>query len=150
MIQTKEKKCCSCKKMKDISNFYRASIRKDGFQTQCKECSKNYSIKYYKTYEYVPNDKRREWQRAYYIKNKETVSEHNEKMYKKYPLKRWARSVVSNYKAMGKIKSEPCEVCCVENTQAHHTDYRKPLDVKWLCIKHHREEDYKLKAGLLT
>lgn len=29
-------------------------------------------------------------------------------------------------------------VCGVEKTDAHHDDYRKPLDVRWLCRRHHR------------
>lgn len=34
----------------------------------------------------------------------------------------------------------PCEICAtIEDVQAHHDDYTKPLEVRWLCRKHHRE-----------
>jgi len=37
----------------------------------------------------------------------------------------------------GDIQKEPCETCGEENVHAHHYDYEKPLDVSWLCPKHH-------------
>lgn len=38
----------------------------------------------------------------------------------------------------GLIKRKPCEKCgTTERVHGHHEDYSKPLDVVWLCIKHH-------------
>ncbi len=37
----------------------------------------------------------------------------------------------------GRLKRMPCEVCGETKAQAHHDDYSKPLDVRWLCQKHH-------------
>lgn len=39
----------------------------------------------------------------------------------------------------GRIIRKPCEICGEIKSQAHHTDYRKYYDVKWLCFKHHRQ-----------
>jgi len=31
----------------------------------------------------------------------------------------------------------PCEICGCEKSEAHHDDYSRPLDVRWLCRVHH-------------
>ena len=36
-------------------------------------------------------------------------------------------------------KREPCVVCGKEPTQAHHHDYKKPLDIIFLCMDCHNE-----------
>jgi len=42
----------------------------------------------------------------------------------------------------------PCEVCkTTENVEAHHDDYYQPLEVRWLCRKHHQEH-HKNNANL--
>ncbi|GAG03219.1 unnamed protein product, partial [marine sediment metagenome] len=43
----------------------------------------------------------------------------------------------------GRLKRGKCLVCGDEKTEAHHEDYSKPLEVKWLCKKHHSELHYK-------
>lgn len=37
----------------------------------------------------------------------------------------------------GKVKKQPCEVCGKTKVEAHHPDYSKPLEVRWLCQRHH-------------
>lgn len=42
----------------------------------------------------------------------------------------------------GKLFKNPCEVCCTTEVEAHHDDYSKQLNVRWLCKKHHSEVHY--------
>jgi hypothetical protein len=37
----------------------------------------------------------------------------------------------------GKLIPKPCEICGRPEFAAHHEDYNKPLDVKWLCVSCH-------------
>ena len=39
----------------------------------------------------------------------------------------------------GVLVRSPCEICNKLPSQAHHDDYNKPLEVRWLCVTHHRE-----------
>lgn len=56
-----------------------------------------------------------------------------------HPEKFVARQAARNAIYAGKLIRQPCEVCSVSETHAHHDDYSKPLDVRWLCRKHHAE-----------
>jgi hypothetical protein len=50
---------------------------------------------------------------------------------------RRAHWTVHNAIRDGRLERQPCEICGVEKTDAHHDDYSKPLEVRWLCRKHH-------------
>lgn len=52
-------------------------------------------------------------------------------------LKRRAHGKVANAIKTGKLARKPCETCANPETEAHHDDYSKPLDVRWFCVKHH-------------
>ena len=45
----------------------------------------------------------------------------------------------------GKLVKAPCEVCGSSRVDAHHDDYSKPLDVRWLCRPHHIEHHAKAR-----
>lgn len=40
----------------------------------------------------------------------------------------------------GEIQKEPCEKCGNIDAHAHHDDYNKPLEIRWLCRDHHMQE----------
>lgn len=57
----------------------------------------------------------------------------------KYPKKYKAHVIVNNYLRDGKLFKQPCEICGECKSVAHHDDYNKPLDVRWLCQGHHKQ-----------
>lgn len=50
-----------------------------------------------------------------------------------------ARNATTNGLRDKKLKRQPCVVCGELKVEGHHQDYMKPLEVIWLCAKHHRE-----------
>ena len=46
----------------------------------------------------------------------------------------------------GEIEKEFCAVCN-SDAEAHHPDYDKPLEVIWLCHKHHMQMHYFKKGS---
>lgn len=64
-------------------------------------------------------------------------------------VKVYVRSITSNAIKRGELIRQPCEVCfTVESVEAHHDDYTKPLDVRWLCRLHHAEHHKNEKSNL--
>ena len=62
-----------------------------------------------------------------------------------YKIKRRAHHIVANEIKYKRLKREPCEVCSSIPSEAHHDDYNKPLNVRWLCRSHHMKQDRNAK-----
>lgn len=127
--------CFKCKALKALDEFYPHPAMKDGHLNKCKECTKKdvntrYVIAIVKIREY-------EKLRFQTPERKAKVLLYQRRRRHKYPEKTKARTMVNRAIRRGKIIRQPCEICG-QIAQAHHEDYSKPLDVKWLCFEHHR------------
>lgn len=58
-----------------------------------------------------------------------------------------AHLTVQNALRLGVIERQPCEICGAVEFEAHHSDYSRPYDVRWLCRKHHKQEHKRLRAA---
>ena len=58
---------------------------------------------------------------------------------KHHPEKNRAHNTVYRALKSGIIQREDCAVCGDPETEAHHEDYSKPLDVIWLCSSCHKQ-----------
>lgn len=56
----------------------------------------------------------------------------------KHLHKQRARLAIKEALKHGRIKKLNC-FCGSEASEAHHTDYTKPLEVMWLCRTHHAD-----------
>jgi hypothetical protein len=83
---------------------------------------------------------------AYYARERERTRAWSKAYGLKYPEKRRAHMLVGEAMKRGDLIRQPCSVCGKLKTHAHHEDYTKPLDVVWLCPKHHGERHRAMRA----
>lgn len=135
------KRCFKCGKEKQLSEFYRHSMMADGHLNKCKTCTKsdvrrhrseNESVRAYDRQRYAENSQRRK-----------SVQKIAADWRVKNPDRYRAQNKVNNAIRDGKLKKQSCEVCGDKNVHAHHDDYSKPLEVRWLCPLHHHREHAK-------
>jgi hypothetical protein len=135
------KTCFKCGKEKELEEFYRHSAMGDGRLGKCKACTKkDVAENYRKNIEhYVAYEK----QRFKSPERKQQLLKYQQSRRIKSPGKYKCHTAVSNAIKDGKLIKQPCEVCGTK-AEAHHDDYSKPLDVRWLCRKHHLEHHGKV------
>jgi len=134
------KTCFKCGRAKVLAEFYKHKQMKDGRLNKCKCCTKNDVRKHREQ-----NIERiREYDRA--RGNRQSRAYH-EDYRKRFPAKYRASTLVGNSIRDGRLVRENCEVCGAVKTHAHHDDYAKPLDVRWLCPVHHRQWHMKNGPG---
>lgn len=152
------KKCFKCNKTKPLTEFYRHPMMADGRLGKCKECTKldvrkNYRdnrehyIAYEKARAMAPHRiaARKKYETT--PAGKRAIKKAHARQIALYPEKYAARTTLGNAVRDGRIKKGPCEICgSTKRIHGHHDDYAKPLDVRWLCPKHHSEHHKKLKA----
>lgn len=99
----------------------------------CLRCGNEWESKV-ESPKYCPNCKSPAWDRPK-VKNSEAARAH---------------ALVAAAIKSGQLVPEPCKVCGDEKTVAHHEDYVKPLEVVWLCRKHHRARHKEIGAPLMS
>lgn len=148
------KACICCGETKPISEFYAHKMMADGHLNKCKPCCRASSIKNrnenldrYKAYDRSRGmldhrvKMRSEYQKT--EAGKAAVARASKRFIERNPEKRSAHIKVGNAVRDGKLIKMPCEVCGEKKVHAHHDDYSKQLEVRWLCSKHHSHEHKK-------
>ena len=116
--------CPSCKRVRPVEDFLADAARHDGRQVYCANCWPDYMAQWRK------RKSTRAWARA---------KSRRRARLPEVKAKRWARLFTYLAVRFGYLVRQPCEVCGVTDVEAHHVDYSKPLEVRWLCFQHHGE-----------
>lgn len=129
-----EKTCFKCNTAKPLGEFYPHPMMADGHLNKCKECAKR-DVREHR----AANDSVREYdrQRGKLPHRKANVQRQQAKWQAAFPERKYAHGVVAHALKTGKLERLPCWVCG-ETAEAHHPDYSAPLDVVWLCSRHHK------------
>ncbi len=99
-------------------------------------------LEYYREYRRKNREKLRKYGREYNKEWRKNNGYHNEeKWIDNNPKKRKAQELLRYAVRKGMVEKKNCETqdCESDKTQGHHEDYSKPLEVKWLCAKHHKQ-----------
>ena len=132
------KTCAKCGGSKPISQFYRNKNNADNLAGKCKECyKKDVQANYLNNRQHYLEYEKERRQRP---ERKACRDKFRTRYEGKYPEKFAAKVILNHAVESGKIMKQPCHICGGKRVEAHHEDYTKPLDVEWLCNKHHREK----------
>jgi hypothetical protein len=137
----REKECKDCRSILPISEFY-------GVQGECKTCTKKrvraredakkedpkWVVAERKRHR-IKSRKAREMGTAAPLLARKSLPPEKIAIYSKL-----SKAIKS-----GRVKKTPCIVCGSVKSQAHHEDYSKPLDVTWLCVRHHADRHIHLR-----
>ncbi len=138
------KRCCICKKEKEVSKFSKNRSRKDGLCSKCKHCDNILSRIYHRT------EKGRENRRLYCQTEKQKQAHRlSSKQYsQKNKSKRLAQQAVYRAIQAGKLSRPDTLQCLCGNHKAeqyhHHKGYAREhwLDIVPVCIDCHCELHY--------
>jgi len=144
--------CSKCKIEKSLGEFCKHKKSKDGHYNICKECKtiqdKEYRNKNKKKIAKQKKEysSRKEIKEAKTIYDKQWSKNNPDKILKnklsdwqRNPTKNKARRLVNRAIKAGVLTKQSCEVCRSLIVEAHHENYDKPLEVRWLCKDHHLE-----------
>lgn len=134
------KSCIKCKAVKPIKGYYAHPKMADGHLNKCKECCKSDAT--------ARRESKLEEIRAYDRERSRkdsriaAAAEINRAWRQADRRRSAAHNAVARAIRRGELSRRPCEQCGAAKTVAHHDDYNKPLEVRWLCqpchVRHHK------------
>lgn len=131
------KTCFKCQAEQPLSAFYKHKQMADGHLNKCKSCTKadawhhrNDNIEKVRAYDRERGKTPERLARGTAVTAAYRLQ---------FPERYRANSAVANALKRGALAKQPCFCCGVDEVEAHHADYSRPLDVVWLCPAHHKE-----------
>ena len=129
--------CTICQEKKRNIDFSPNKSTSDKLQSNCKKCHNIISIKWGKTKRgrMLKKETAKRWRK----RNPKKVKKFYDKYKDKYRKRISANSKIYYAVKSGKLARLNCEVCKNPQVKAHHDDYNKPLQIRWLRAIHHKK-----------
>jgi hypothetical protein len=146
------KTCSKCQETKGLESFSKNRSRPDGFRSSCKACDaisrkiyreKNLSkvraasLNWYRENKERSNKNHIKWREENVEKSRSRNRAYRERNQDKVKCRNKTRAALKSGRL---IKPPYCSInnsTCSKNLEVHHNDYRDPMNVFWLCKKHH-------------
>jgi len=133
------KTCFKCNHTGPLSDFYPHKRMADGHLNKCIKCTKADAKARREAKKKDP-----EWMIKERARCRVKFAKYRaDGRYKKYPRAKYPMPSANKQSdaaiRTGKIKRLPCEICGKTDAQGHHEDYAKPMDLKFLCARHHAD-----------
>jgi len=108
-------------------------------------------IKWYREYREKNRQKIREYNRIYNDRWRKEHGYNTDIAYSiNFPEKIKAKNKAHSAFRKGLILKQDCSVCGCAKSEMHHPDYSKPLDIIWLCPKHHKRLHAEIKLKMAS
>lgn len=131
------KTCVDCGIEQPLAEFYAHKAMADGHLNKCKTCVKSRVGKH--RAENIDRIRAYDRERA---KNPERLRACSAitKAWRQEDRRRVAaHNAVARAVRAGRLVRQPCERCGSDDSYAHHENYDRKLDVKWLCQPDHKQ-----------
>lgn len=137
------KQCSTCKDCKPETDFYADKRRPDGMKSQCKKCHCITSV--LSRDGDAHRDYNRNWMRRSKYASRADVKERELKRsrVRGKSIEARARHLANVAVRLGFLeRPATCPICGEQGMgiHAHHDDYSRPLDVRWMCTECHGKE----------
>ena len=145
-MESHSKTCTKCKETKPRGEFSKSRKVKDGLQSQCKACRRQYNKQYYQENREQVLERQKQYNKQWHQKNRERVLERQKQWAKDNPEKRAAKSAKRRALKQDGIP-EPLRDCPIEKDRLEQIYKLRDLLTKATGIQYHVDHIWPLSKG---
>lgn len=124
--------CSSCKSGYDKKRYLEKKDEIDSRMRAYGKTERGYEVNREASRQYAAGGRANRVHAAWYSRVKD-----DPEAYAEFLKQHRARNAVHHALKTGKLVKGKCGVCGAEKVEAHHDDYDKPMEVRWVCSLHH-------------